>query len=251
MHPYTEQFNLNEFPGYLPKVPFGELEKNFWFSKSIPFVTLDLEFDLESSYQECLDNDHLFDLCAGTKLLKKKYQQTSSEWFRDPHRYQRFELTIKGEYEEHGNVIDRSSKNFAEGIDLNLATPRNDLFMDLQAQLNNFGFAVPRLWIGKLAPGGWLTPHRDFKPQNKYPTMNYFWLPLHDMPHTLKMWPYGFVKTKLGQISFFNHQYFVHSAYNPTDRDRYVAFGTIDHTKVSDDLSNRFLACAKRQWYPS
>lgn len=248
MNQYTQQFLNNDFPGYQPRESFDKVSSDMWFAKSIPFVHVNTEFDLRSTYQECLDQDHVFKICGCAELLNKKFRMLNSEWYRNPHKHLHYELVIQGTNEKHADVIGNPDGDFSQGIDYALPAHPH-MFQDLQQQFQAAGLPFKRLWISKLAPGGWLYPHRDFKPLNLYPVLNYFWMPLHHSKSTIKIWPHGYARIPLGDLMLFNHQYFMHAASNDDEISRYVLLGTLDHEKIDSKRTGWIRDRLRQQWY--
>ena len=117
----------------------------------------------------------------------------------------------------------------------------------LVEKLNEKGFEFSKFAIGKLLPNGWAQPHRDrfIKPFKK---LHWVWMPLHDAQPSLKVYPYGYIKPKVGCLYFFSNMGYVHSIVNKDNFPRYVAMGTLDPEKCSLDF-DKIKECVKSQWF--
>lgn len=72
---------------------------------------------------------------------------------------------------------------------------------------------------------GWLHPHIDVKDDKDKLRI---WIPLHEFPTCLKVFPFGWVSHQLGKGYLFDNKNYVHAVYNPADFDRYVLIAGID-----------------------
>lgn len=98
-----------------------------------------------------------------------------------------------------------------------------DMLLDI---FSSRGLAIKNLMIFKLEPNGWIQPHVDR--MLDYPGLSYFWMPLHDFPPCLKIWPYGWLHHRLGSMYLFNHSKYVHAAVNQTNQGRYILGGRVE-----------------------
>ena len=106
-----------------------------------------------------------------------------------------------------------------------------DIFLSRELALKN-------LMIFKLEPNGWIQPHIDR--MLDYPGLSYFWMPLHDFPPCLKIWPYGWLHHRVGNMYLFNHSKYVHAAVNQTDQDRFILGGRVEVSSLPDWFVEQF-----------
>ena len=76
------------------------------------------------------------------------------------------------------------------------------------------------------AANGWLHPHKDIKEER---TKLRIWVPLHDFPTCLKVFPFGWVNHQLGKGYVFDNNNYVHAVHNTTDYNRFVLIAGIDN----------------------
>lgn len=79
--------------------------------------------------------------------------------------------------------------------------------------------------IQMVEAGGWIQPHRDIKVKRG---LRHLWIPLHDFPCCLKIYPFGWLQHKLGSMYLINNADYVHAVHNNTDFDRFILMVKID-----------------------
>jgi hypothetical protein len=246
MNKYTKDFFENSFPGYTPTYTFEQNKENFWFTKDIPFLELDINLKTNDSYELIKSIDHEFHAVAPEVNQLLVQQKRKRDWFFKNHSYNKTEYVVLGYQEPDGNMI-KGPDSVPMTLE-HVADNHPDTFISLQTQLNDSGFKLERLWISKLNIGGYMQPHRDLKLDN-YPTLAYLWIPLHDPTPTMKVWPHGLIDHKIGSVYLLNHQNFVHSVMNSQPHNRYVALSKFDYTKVPKHLWQQITSSLKNQWY--
>lgn len=114
----------------------------------------------------------------------------------------------------------------------------DDTSKPIKDYLSLFQITIPYCVLSIFKPGGYLRPHRDIG-LNPTP-LNYFWLPINNPSgSSLKIYPYGNVDIKLGNMYLLNQENFVHSAVNFSNEDRIVLVGHIDN--YTDQFKNLIL----------
>jgi len=106
-----------------------------------------------------------------------------------------------------------------------------ELFQPYELTITNARF-------GQLAPGGYLCPHMDIFETD--PGMCYFWMPLHDVSPSLKIFPYGWHKPKVGSLYLFNFTKWIHAIHNYKTESRFILGGRFDLKNVSEKLLVEF-----------
>ena len=243
---YTEKFHEAEFPGYSLSRPLPEILEDFWHQQDIPVIEIEHGLDLSDSYQYVLDhNDEIF-TTQSTKINKELWmEKNGSSWYYTPHSQGWNQCMLIGQAMKSGSLVPGTE----DIIPLEFSPPgRTDILTNLRLQLKQLGLEMIRLQVLQLEPGGWISPHRDTKPTPNHPTMNYFWMPLHDFSQCLKYWPQGYIQHRLGCMYLFNYQKYVHSVVNYDDEPRHVIIGTFDHTCVREDFYHRCIKAAHEQW---
>lgn len=108
-----------------------------------------------------------------------------------------------------------------------------DLLLDILQ-----GVPLQKLTIFRLEPNGWIQPHMDT--MRDKPGLSYFWMPMHDFPACLKIWPYGWLHHRPGNMYLFNYSRYVHAAINQSSQDRFVLSGRIELSNLPDWFVEQF-----------
>jgi hypothetical protein len=241
MNKFTNDFLQSEFSGYHPKKILAE--ENFWNNKSIPVVEMDLKLTTSDTYNWCLQNESLFYKNNTHDYAKRKQEDLGHTWFSQNHSEHWTNLRlVNGVFQRE--IIVQSDENTKE-IESDIT---HNYKLDLINQLENVGFKIKSFQIMKLAAGGWVQPHIDPPVIDGY-RMEYFWIPLHTSEPSVKIYPYGFLKPKLGSMYFFNNCSFVHCVINQESIDRYVAIGRIYVDKTATSLKQKIFQNYLNQWY--
>jgi hypothetical protein len=238
---FTKDFIDNDFPGYTVSTVLKE--SNFWKNKIIPFVQVDLNLNTLDTYNWCLANKNLFEQNYTQNYAARKQQDLGHSWFSQNHSENWTTVRLIYSTMQKENLVQSGEKS--REIENDFAYNFN---VDLINQLENFGFKIKSFQIMKLAAGGWVQPHID-PPLIDGHRMEYFWIPLHSLEPSVKIYPYGFLKPKLGSMYFFNNCSFVHCVINQESIDRYVAIGRIYVDKISSSLKQKIFQNYLNQWY--
>ena len=185
MNKYTEDFHTATFPGLEVKQYQEEISQDFLNTKKIPFVDIDLNFDYESTHRWLKEHNHLFTEVRSVKRDKIKQTQYNQEWFAATRADGWKSLYVKGTPYIDKDIVE-TTETTTENIEL---TKHQDAVPDLVDFFERNGLPLLRLWIFRMSPGGWLQPHRDDIVEQT-PALAQFWLPLHDFPECLKIYPY-------------------------------------------------------------
>jgi hypothetical protein len=242
MNRYTKEYHQAAFPGFNKPTLSNETLRNFWHSTQIPFVDIDLKFDHTATYNWLLENDHFFSDVRSQLSEKVKQAKYNQEWYEITRSDGWKGIHVKGNVHKKSTSIqgDESSDD-VEVTKIDYAVP------DLVRCFEENGLELQCLWVFRLSPGGWLQPHKDLVPPST-PGLAQFWMPLHDFPECLKIYPYGYLKHQVGHLYLFNNPNFVHSAVNQTVKNRYVAFGEINYKALSEQTSSRIRNLLIEQW---
>lgn len=214
---FTDQFWQTKFPGWKNPYSRNHLLQHFW-TTPIPAVNLDIKIDTkptEDVIEKMQDQFFRLDTQTDDKLYKPKwYERRRDEGWK-----------LLGVIPRRGGIVNVDLASYQMRRSPEYADNRQH-FSDLIDQMESNGLAVKELKIWKLEPGGWLAPHRDILTTPI--CMNYFWIPINDVPASSKIWPLGENKVSQGQVSLLCNQDFVHSVINNSNRPRYVAAGRLD-----------------------
>lgn len=109
----------------------------------------------------------------------------------------------------------------------------NNLEKLIQDYLSTLELDCKLCVLSVFEPNGYVRPHRDIG-LNTTP-LDYFWIPLNNPRGSqLRIYPYGTVEVKLGNIYLLNQEQFVHSVVNYSSESRYVLTGHL--TNISTKL---------------
>lgn len=219
---YTRQFVEMDFSPY--EHLGDELLENSDGNNDVPMVEIPgLNKDiLEQLYQHAVKNDSNFE----RKFVTTRFDS----WENIDHSDQWTQFVIQ--HQENWNLSGfvgaiTNTPPDPVGDTSDIISAVNALFDDLDLTVSNARFA-------KLAPNGWLNPHIDLF--DKDPGISYFWIPLHEHIPTIKIFPWGWSESKLGNMYLFNYSKYVHSAINFGNTTRYILQGRFDMNKCGDQL---------------
>lgn len=226
----TEFFN-NPHPGFHKKI---EIPEDNIFKVNLPAITLNLNLNTEKilgdlinfNHNPILDRHNTYDLtplACGWNVTDIWLNSPStlypyfSDWY-----YQKF-------YEME--TLDTISKNIT-------------LYPNLINELKFMN--VSRCRVSRLAPKGYLCPHRDIK-KTETP-MNYLWIPLDNIEYSkLGVYPIGSIELKLGNGYLLNQENFVHAVLNDSDQIRYAMVCELEDEQPQEFI-NLVLESIKEQY---
>jgi len=214
---FTDQFWQTKFPGWKNPYTRDHLLQHFW-TTAIPAVNLDIKIRTSNTLdtiERMQDQFVKVDTQTNDKLYKTKWYERSREqgW------------KLLGIIPRQGGIANVDLASYQVRRSPEYADNREH-FCDFIDQMESKGLIIKELKIWKLEPNGWLVPHRDILTTTI--CMNYFWIPINDVPASSKIWPLGENKVCQGQVSLLCNQNFVHSVVNNSNRPRYVAAGRLD-----------------------
>jgi hypothetical protein len=244
MNKFTADYHQGTFPGFAMTKPYQQVVDAFWFSKDIPFIETDFDIDATETHRWLVDHDHLFEQRYTQTNRLNFAKQHGYDWFTDVHSHDWHTLDVLGLDYAHGQLITNGQAQ--EQIYQNNTHP--DAVPDLKIQLDKVGLPVEKIYIQRLAPGGWVQPHMD-KHQPGAPVMNHVWLPLNSSALSLKIYPSGYVHHRPGRIYLVNNTYYAHSAINTDSEPRYVAIMKIDYQQLPEESWNRIQQSLQQQWF--
>jgi hypothetical protein len=230
MNQYTIDFHQAEFPGYVPSQSFEETVENFWYTRNIPFVDTGIDIDASKTYQWLIENDHLF------KTNCSDYHR--NQWFSTARCASWTRIAVSGDDYKTYNLQTQDPD----------ITYYPDAVPDLVSELARVNLPVNRIKIFRLGAQGWADPHVD-APIPGSLVMNHIWLPLHDFPTSMKVYPYGYIKHRAGRIYLLNNNHYVHSVINTSDFPRYVALLKVDTQRLPTSTWEQIKANLKQQWF--
>ena len=92
--------------------------------------------------------------------------------------------------------------------------------------------------VTKLGPYGWVAPHIDATAKDI--GLGYAWIPLHEFPNCLKIFPWGWLQHQFGKMYLFNHSRYVHAVNNSVDKSRFVILCSFDLETVSPTILEQY-----------
>lgn len=181
---------------------------------------------LNQIYQQAVDLKHNFTFLSNSGMY--------NEWYHFPRAQGWKELQLK----ENNTVAVRSLLDNTE-----IKRPTKTVYKDktLLDLCNDLLHKIPNtaIKIQMVEAGGWIQPHRDIKVERG---LRHLWIPLHNFPPCLKVWPFGWLQHKLGSMYLFNNADHVHAVHNNTDLDRFILMVKIDPKKppqiIQEALNN-------------
>jgi len=244
MNELTRKFHEAEFPGWKPKKTHEEITSNF-FDSELPFLEIDIGLDTKEAMAWIESNQQCF---IGHELAKKKENDAKKEgryWYYNNHsegweQCWKFGPPLLG---QDMLCVSSNDKVKAEGK----KTYFPDSVPGLVEKLNEQGFVFTKFHISKLLPNGWAQPHMD-RFHGSFKKLYWIWIPLNDSQPSLKVYPYGYIKPKVGCLYFFSNMGYVHSIVNKDNFSRYVAIGTLDLKNCKLDF-DKIKECVKSQWF--
>lgn len=244
MNPLTEQFFQADFPGWQPRLSFDQVWADFWTTREIPIVELNLGVDTASSCQWIQDNKQKFAQAWHQTQYDQHWRELGQDWFRLPHSQGRWDLQITGQYPQRRKLLDSGAW---QEFDHQLRVMHEDAVPDLRAQLAQHGMSIYSMKIARLDPGGYLEPHKDTLTSKQ--TMTHVWIPLNPAVDNLKIWPWGMLRHQVGAVYLLNNQSFMHAIANTGAEPRYVVTAKLDPEKTSPELVAKIRAAVKQQWF--
>lgn len=244
MNKYTQDFHNAEFSGITITQTADEISRDLWSTTQIPFVDTNLIFDYESTHRWLKEHNHLFTEVRSLKRDKIKQTRYRQDWFATSRADGWKSLYVKGTPYKDNDIVE-TTETSTENVELD---KHEDAVPELVDFFEKNELPLLRLWIFRMSPGGWLQPHRDDIVE-KTPALAQFWMPLHDFPECLKIYPHGYLPHQAGHLYLFNNRDFIHSVINQTDQDRYVAVGELDYTFIEQEKSNQISELLIKQWF--
>jgi hypothetical protein len=233
MNKLTQEFHQSTFPGFKPNVSYEQVKQNFWQSSYLPFLDTGIDFEVDSSYQWLSNHQECFE-----KDSRTEHNNLLKEWFEDSRAVDWYCCNIFG-----------SNKGYDAHPDDIITKYHPDAFPDIQQQIQKLKLPITRLAVFKLAPNGYVQPHVDPRPGPHKGGINHVWLPLHNFPQSLKIYPHGYVQHQTGRMYLLNNPSYVHSVANYEPTARYVALMTLNYRALDPDLENYFFEVAQKQWF--
>jgi hypothetical protein len=226
---YTQQFLDLNFAPYKNLVDDILITDDLHTTK-IPMFDISLDKDiLEKIYNFARKIDHKFNPAPHHTWFKLG-------WADQPRSHNWHEITIKQapSWLKHRVAVDEPPVERTAHIlgDAELEQLFDQLFAPLGQKITN-------LRIIKLEANGWIAPHMDVWEREF--GLCYFWIPLHEFPPCLKLFPWGWLQHKLGKMYLFNQSSYVHAVRNTTDQTRLVITGRFLPSDVSPLMLEQYL----------
>jgi len=243
---FTRDFFEADFPGFNPSHDWNDIEKNIW-EAPLPFIELECGLDHSETYKLVEQAaDHFIEM-PGEQIRRTEKITIGDSWFYSSHIEGWKQLPIYGEMYTMKKII-QSGNNLDLYEDFKKLLWKPNIYFGkyLLPQLEKLGCAIKRLVIDSLETNGWVRPHQD---SDQGRPLTHAWIPLHNFDPCLKIWPYGFLKHKLGNIYLLANSKFPHSVINTMPYRRYVAIIKIDEENCSPSFQDFVKESAKKQWF--
>jgi hypothetical protein len=160
-------------------------------------------------------------------FLVKSSQTNQDKWFAEKRSQVWHELQIIPHDYGYINHHD-GSKNFSTTL---ADTFEDQTIKDIVKKLfHKREFPIVHAQIFRLGKDGWIAPHMDTMTDNI--GLGYFWMPLHQFPPCIKVFPWGWLNHQVGNLYMLNNSKYVHAVKNQLLEDRLVLIGRLDISKT-------------------
>jgi len=183
--------------------------------------------------------DH-FQLLPGSKMNK------TDDWFQVPTQQGHSHLPVVSIGEEKQFLL-HSSEVVKREDEIKFNTKQEYVTSGLKDAIDKLNVMMPikdLCDIHVCEPGGWLHPHLDIKDDESKLRI---WIPLHEFPACLKVFPFGWLKHEFGKAYLFDNKNYVHAVHNPTDLYRFVLIMGIDNINPPEWIAEQ-LERNKSNW---
>ena len=223
---YTQAFLSSDFTQYLDQSLNAQITDSLQTTRvpALPISGLNSQV-LKQIYEYCIEYSDQFQSTVTGKLFDSWYNQPRSAGWA--------ELTI---IENKQPYLFRSLSDQKQTIARPKSTVTHDSkLIDMCAQiLEPLDISIQFLRIMKLSAGGWIRPHQDINTVDH--GLCYFWIPLHEFPVCMKVFPFGWLQHQYENMYLFNQGAYIHAVHNDTQQDRYVMIGQFDPAHVPASL---------------
>lgn len=182
----------------------------------IPDFPLQELIELRSWLQ---DNDHLFHATRG--------EAYHNHWYTQPRSWGWSDITVIDLSEIYVHDIQGKINHAVSQGSEDVPTWFRDRCSRYFADR---GVTLTGLKVKRLEPGGWINPHRDLLNLDR--PLEYFWMPLDQYRDGVKIFPYGEMRVKFGEMALFNNKTFPHAVWHRGNTARYVFSGYINSKKT-------------------
>ncbi len=189
----------------------------------IPDFALQPLIELRSWVQ---DNDHLFHVTRGEVHFNHWYTEKRSWGWSD--------ITVIDMPDIYVHDTQGSINHAVSQGSVDVPTWFSD---QCRGYFADGGVALRGLKIKRLEPGGWINPHRDLLNLDR--PLEYFWMPLDQYHDGVKIFPYGEMRVKFGEMALLNNKNFPHAVWHRENTPRYVFAGYIDSTNTNVDFVSK------------
>lgn len=235
----VKNYHEDKFPGWSPTRTYDELIEDPLHNE-LPFIELDFGWDTTEIYKELSSNENK-DLWIP---IQNSGRFLEKEWYEFEWHEGWMEIRIKGASPNDGTTTNATHKEKNRDFLF-----RSDALPRTQEFIESKNIKFTRLIALKLTPGGFAYPHRDEgKRESQEKNLECFWIPINHCNDNLKVYPYGYVPHKVGNMYLFNNKSYWHSIYNTNNHDRYVLTGRFDseHSDFPIDMVKQSI---KKFWF--
>ena len=203
--------------------------------KSVPIV----DFDIPNP---CI----LSEIYLAAKAVSEELTPITSvglfdSWFNEDNHSRYSHLPMLYEAKDNMVLLHNSAQTIKETTDTLFSTNEKFVTSGMKQFLEKLDDDLPFTDLCDIhvcGPGGWLHPHKDVKEKNEQKLR--LWIPLHEFPPCIKIWPFGWVQHKFGKGYIFDNRNWIHALYNFAKYDRYVLILGIDHNNPPDWLMTQY-----------
>jgi hypothetical protein len=178
------------------------------------------------------------------RQARERARAEGRDWFHTAHSSDWQEIRLIGDTPTPVELVASPHSNSTAVVD---RTVDQSALPITRGIMQSGGLVWQHLKASRLPAGGWLYPHRD-RNQEHDTRLNYVWIPLHDASPNLKLYPYGYMPNRVGQMYLLNNSSHTHSVWNRDTRARTVLLGRFDLVHSQLDMT-QIKKAVEQQWY--
>jgi hypothetical protein len=227
-HTYTQQFFDLNFAPYKNLVENISVTDQLHTTR-VPICPIDIDKDiLQKIYNYLCIIDHKF-------IPNPHHSRHKHDWADPARSYNWDQIVVRQRTTAYKLHIPTENNTFEIGNEI-----LGDVYLEqlVDQLLAPLGVKFYTIKITKLGPHGWVSPHMDAVAKDL--GLGYAWIPLHEFPTCLKIFPWGWLQHQFGKMYLFNHSRYVHAVHNPVGKSRLVILCSFDTEAVSSTILDQY-----------